>query len=183
MEEANKHVHRFHAMRVVDEETISAIEKNKDIFKGKTGVDLGAGGGTFSKILSKYTKMLYCADVSEEAIKALNENFKDVENIKVVKVPSNNLPFKDSEVDFVFTANSFHDMPKGYEKEISRIIKKGGAYIDLDFKKTETQFGPPMSIRLSEDEVKGKFAKASFDFIKSQTIKDHYLLIFLKIRE
>ena len=52
--------------------------------------------------------------------------------------------------------------------------------MDLDWKKEDTPFGPPLSIRFSEDEVVGKLKKQNFRLIKGQDIGTHYMLIFSK---
>ncbi|MGC8479577.1 MAG: methyltransferase domain-containing protein [Candidatus Micrarchaeia archaeon] len=57
--------------------------------------------------------------------------------MKVIKVSNTSLPFDDNIMDFVFTANSFHDLPLGYENEIRRVLKNNGYYTDLDWKKNK----------------------------------------------
>lgn len=117
----------------------------------------------------------------EEAITAMNTNLADFKNIKIIKVQSNSLPFKDSSIDMVFAANSFHDVPVGYESEIRRVLNTNGLFVNLDWKKEPTTFGPPLSIRFSEDDVVSKLKKQHFKLIKKQDIKTHYMLIFSKI--
>ncbi len=165
----------------LEEHFTQALEDNSEYLKAVEGVDLGAGGGRFSKILSKYVKNLYSVDVSEEAITAMNTNLADFKNIKIIKVQSNSLPFKDSSIDMVFAANSFHDVPVGYESEIRRVLNTNGLFVNLDWKKEPTTFGPPLSIRFSEDDVVSKLKKQHFKLIKKQDIKTHYMLIFSKI--
>ncbi len=179
MAENNHNFHNFHYFHQVSEEFVKAIDDNREYFKADTAVDLGAGGGSFSKIISKYAKKLYSADVSDEAIKTMKDNLLDFKNIEIIKVGDDRLPFDDSSVDLVFAANSFHDLPKGYEKEISRVLKEGGRFIDLDWKKESTEFGPPLSIRLSEEDVKRKFEAYSFKEVKRIDLSTHYMLILV----
>ncbi len=172
--------HNFLEVRKVEKQFIDAIEEDKGYLRAEEGVDLGAGSGRFSKILSKYIKNLYCVDVSDEAIAAMHINLAGLRNVRIIKAASNTLPFKDGSMDIVFAANSFHDVPVGYEREISRVLNKNGKFVDLDWKKEDTAFGPPVSIRFSEDDVIGKLKKRNFRLIKRQDIGTHYMLIFSK---
>ena len=174
------HSYNFWEVRKVEKQFIDAIEENKRYFRAAEGIDLGAGSGRFSKILSKHIKKLYCIDVSEEAIAAMHTNLAGLRNVRIIKASSDTLPFKDGSMDIVFAANSFHDVPVGYEREISRILNKNGRFVDLDWKKEDTPFGPPVSIRFSEEDVVRKLKKQNFRLIKRQEIGTHYMLIFSK---
>ena len=70
----NRHFHGFNYYREAEEQFIKVIEENREYFKAEEAVDLGAGGGTFSKLLSKYVRKLYSLDVSEDAIEAMKKN-------------------------------------------------------------------------------------------------------------
>ncbi len=176
----NAHMHHVLKVTKVEKQFVDAIKENKEYLNTLEGIDLGAGGGRFSKILCKYVKNLHSVDVSDEAIAAMKKNLKGIKNIAIVKAPKNSLPFKDRSIDVVFAANSFHDVPMGYEKEIKRVLKPGGRFIDLDWKKEETEFGPPLRIRFSEEDVEEKMKIQNFRLVKKQDIDTHYLLIFSK---
>lgn len=174
------HMHHILKVTKVEKQFIDAIKGNKRYIKASEGIDLGAGGGRFSKILCKYVKELHSVDVSDEAVTAMKKNLKGIKNITIIKASRNSLPFKGSSIDIVFAANSFHDVPAGYEKEIKRVLKEGGRFIDLDWKREEMEFGPPLSIRFSEEDVEKKMRRQNFRLVKKQDIGTHYLLIFSK---
>ncbi len=176
----NAHMHNILKIKKVEKQFIDAIKENIQYFRASEGIDLGAGGGRFSVIMHKYVKRLYSIDVSNEAIEAMHKSLDKFSNVKILKVPRDVLPFKDSSIDVVFAANSFHDLPAGYENEIGRVLNVGGIFIDLDWKKEETTFGPPVKIRFSEKEVIGKMEKQNFRLVKKQDIETHYMLIFSK---
>ena len=159
---------------------INTIEENKDIFSKDNVVELGAGGGSFSYVISKYPKKLYPVDISEDAIEALKTNLEGIKNIEILKVDPDKLPFDNKSIDTIFTANSFHYLPEGYEKEISRVIKEGGHYVDIDFKKENTDFGPPYSVRLSEEQAINRLKKEVFQLVNKIDLDSHYMLIFIK---
>jgi SAM-dependent methyltransferase len=158
-----------------------AIEENKRFFEVGTAVDLGAGGGSFSKILCGYAGLLYAVDVSVESVEALEKNLEGERNVRVLKVDESKMPFKRGSVNLVFAANSFHDLPKGYEKEINRVLKKNGFFVDLDWKKKATGFGPPVGIRLSEVEVEERLERVGFKIERKLSLRRHYMLFFRKV--
>ena len=176
----NAHMHHIIKLTKVEKQFVDAIKENKEYLNASEGIDLGAGGGRFSKILCKYVKNLHSVDVSDEAIATMKKNLEGIKNIKIIKASQDSLPFKRNSMDIVFAANSFHDLPIGYEEEIKRVLKEGGRFIDLDWKKEETEFGPPLRIRFSEEDVEEKMNRQNFRLVKKHDIGTHYLLIFSK---
>ncbi len=65
-------------------------------------------------------------------------------------------------------------------KEIKPLIKPGGCLAVIEFKKIEGPPGPPVHIRLSEDEVEKMVTRHGF--VKKETIdigRYNYLMTFL----
>jgi hypothetical protein len=60
------------------------------------------------------------------------------------------------------------------------VLKHGGSVIDLDWKNVPTEHGPPINIRLSEQEVKMRLEQYKLKEIKKVDIGTHYMVIFLK---
>ncbi|MEM3204603.1 MAG: class I SAM-dependent methyltransferase [Saccharolobus sp.] len=109
-------------------------------------VDYGCGNGFYCKYLVNYATKLYCIDVN---VIALEEVKKKVSNAITLTSPKQ---IEDKSVDIILFANSFHDMDdKEYVvKEVNRILKDDGRVIIIDWKKEDTGFGPPLSIRMDE---------------------------------
>ena len=68
------------------------------------------------------------------------------------------LPLADESVEVVFISNVLHGLVANGEweralKEVARVIKPHGKLAIVEFKKNETPLGPPLSIRLSPEEV------------------------------
>jgi len=68
-------------------------------------------------------------------------------------------PMPSSSVDVVFMANSFHDMndKNAVYGEILRMLKPSGRVIVIDWKKEQSLLGPPLSIRMSEEDYLKQF--------------------------
>ena len=66
--------------------------------------------------------------------------------------------------DFVFYSMDLHDFndPAKVLQNAKQMIKPNGRLIDLDWKKMEMPFGPPTSIRFSEEKASGLICSAGF---------------------
>jgi ubiquinone/menaquinone biosynthesis C-methylase UbiE len=66
-------------------------------------------------------------------------------------------------------------------KEISRVTEHGGKLAIVEFKRQESPHGPPLSIRLSSDEVEVLVRRYGFSTRRAQEVgPDHYARIFRK---
>ncbi len=62
--------------------------------------------------------------------------------------------------------------------EMGRVLKRGGKALIVDFEKKNTGFGPPVAIRISEEQARSLFEKKGFITLKKRRLKYHYLLVF-----
>ncbi len=159
---------------------IGEIEKSAaEYFKKSDSVvfaDLGCGSGFFSIPLARRAGnyknknfLLFALDVSEEMLGVFNGNLKkDKETgggtdksgpcvIKCVKCEEFFIPLEDNSVDILLLANVFHEIEDktAYLKEIKRVLKDGGTFFLLDWKKEDKNpaMGPPASERVSTEEA------------------------------
>jgi SAM-dependent methyltransferase len=164
------------------EERISMAKKAigdfKEYIAGKVVVDMGSGDGSITKLLSNYALYVYAVDHDEDLLNILKKNCEGIKNIIPTLTESSHISLEDYFAEVVFSANSFHDLPHGYEKEFKRILKHGGHAIVFDWKKIDTPFGPPMNIRLDQVEVKKRFESLGFSLALERDYDTHYLLIF-----
>jgi ubiquinone/menaquinone biosynthesis C-methylase UbiE len=134
-------------------------------------VDYGCGTGFYCKYLRKFTSKLYCVDINSKALEELKKSIQNV--ITLTDVSS----ILDNSVDVVFFANSFHDMEKEEAvRNVKRVLKENGIVIIIDWKKERTMFGPPPSIRMSEDDYLIAFSGFKLDR-KFDSEPHHYGLV------
>ncbi len=160
--------------------------KNGDVF-----LDAGCGPGHFAiaacGIVGPDGRV--CAvDVHEESIDKLNEKAanRNLENIDVfVADVTERIPAADQTVDVCLMANVFH----GFEKqdaqnaldEMLRVLKPGGLLAIVEFKKINGPPGPPLSIRLSPNEVEQAVRPRAFKREKVFELGQyHYCLMMVK---
>ena len=84
-------------------------------------------------------------------------------------------------VDVAFFANVLHEVEnkEAFLEELKRICKPTAYVVDVDWKKVQTEHGPPLKIRLSEEEAIELMSKSGFAIIKKMDVgPKHYELIF-----
>lgn len=124
---------------------------SKILSKDLVIAELGCGNGFYCQYLKDYASKLYCVDsfcpaLEEAKLKAPSAIFL-CEDASHTSIPTNT-------IDVVLFANSFHDMKNKEEvvNEVKRILKSQGLVIIIDWEKKETRYGPPLWVRMSEEE-------------------------------
>ncbi|MHB1661152.1 MAG: class I SAM-dependent methyltransferase [bacterium] len=151
------------------EKTAAYYFKNVDAV---TFADLGCGSGYFSIPLAKRIKksfkdknaILFALDISSEMLGIFNDKLKKelggaINNceIKCVKCEEFFIPLEDNSVNILLMANVFHEIEDkpAYLQEIKRVLKDGGTFFLLDWKKEDVNpvMGPPAGERVSSEEA------------------------------
>jgi ubiquinone/menaquinone biosynthesis C-methylase UbiE len=156
----------------------------QDLRPGMVFADIGCGDGFFTILAAKKVGehgKVYAVDVDESAIGKLNSKAK-VEGLKNItaKVGTGEETFFCNKcADFVFYSMVLHDFadPTKVLRNAKQMIKDDGQLIDLDWKKQEVPFGPPVKIRFSEDQVSNLMRNAGFQIDNIKSIgKYHYIV-------
>ncbi|KYC52071.1 MAG: tRNA wyosine derivatives biosynthesis protein Taw2 [Candidatus Methanofastidiosum methylothiophilum] len=139
------------------EETLNMIGvTNNDIF-----IDIGCGIGYFSIPASKSVGIkgkVYALDTSSEMIQELERRISENKITNIETIISDPYDFKlNSDIGtFAFMANVLHEIDEKeiFLKETYRVLKKEGTLCIIEWQKKETERGPPLEERLSNDEIK-----------------------------
>ena len=157
-----KHEHKGRSSR----EMLDARKILNDIGlkSGDQFLDAGCGDGYFSEAAAEVVGpggRVYAFDVDGDGIGRLQKEIaeKKLANIEArIADVSRLLPLADESVDVVFISNVLHGLVANDEseralKEVARVTRHQGTLAIVEFKKIETPMGPPLSIRLSPEEV------------------------------
>jgi ubiquinone/menaquinone biosynthesis C-methylase UbiE len=157
------------------------------VTEGMIIADLGSGPGFFTIPLAQITGekgLVYAVDSNQEMLNGLEENVAKSEvNPNIIKMVNSdvcNTGIPKGSVDLVLFANVLHEVEdkKAFFQEVRRISKSTAYIVDLDWKKIQTEHGPPFKERLSEDEAKLVLAENGFSVIKQVDVGPyHYELI------
>jgi ubiquinone/menaquinone biosynthesis C-methylase UbiE len=129
-----------------------------------TVLDLACGKGAYSIFLSEIvgdTGLVYGVDLWEEGLQILGKEIeeKNITNIlPILNDATEQIEIDDYSVDVCLMATVLHDFEEmdkssAVLKQIKTLLKPGGYLVIIEFKKIEGTPGPPIKIRLSEDEV------------------------------
>lgn len=145
-----------------------------------TIADVGCGSGFFSLSLMKRLKdkniLLFALDISEEMLGIFNSNLKkeigeeNLSKVKSSKCEESFIPLADSSVNILLLANVFHEIENKlfYLQEIKRVLKEGGSFFLLDWKKEDLNpvMGPPSYERVSTEDAVQFLNDVGFNEIK-----------------
>jgi ubiquinone/menaquinone biosynthesis C-methylase UbiE len=156
-----------------------------NITQGQTILDAGCGNGYMAKEFAKSMKKtgkVYAMDTDNASIEALRATLESNTIEAITGDITSNTRLAPSSVDLVYLSTVLHGFSEkqmqGFIKEVQRLLKPKGILAILEIKKKDTPFGPPLSIRLSPEELKEKMP-----FVSKSTIDINeyfYMQIFEK---
>lgn len=136
-----------------------------NITEGQAVLDAGCGDGYMAREFAKLVKSngrVYAMDTDESAIENLRKNAGTDIIQPLTGDISRRTALKESSIDLIYISNVLHGFSEsqmaGLAGETQRLLKPGGILAILEFKKEEMPVGPPVNIRLSPEELKGKFS-------------------------
>lgn len=160
--------------------------------KGDTFLDAGCGDGYFSISASEIVGgegRVYAVDIYEASIDALKREIggREITNLKAITADITGRTLLASQsIDVCLMANVLHGFVENKEvagalKEITRTLKTGATLAVVDFKKISNTPGPPLSIRMTPEEVAAIITP--YHYQKKQVIEVgpyHYAAVFSK---
>ncbi len=107
---------------------------NVDLISSKTVMDFGCGCGRVLRFLAEFkndSQELIGADVDEEAIKWLDNNFREIKTVILPEVPPSNIAA--NSIDLIVSQSIFTHLPEQIQfqwmDELHRIAKPGGTVL------------------------------------------------------
>jgi len=149
---------------------------------GMTFVDVGCGSGFFAIPAARIVGeegTVHGIDIDGRALEFLRWKASNA-GLKVITLQGeaeSTLVCRGC-ADIVFFGICLHDFedPREVLKNARRMLRPGGAVVDLDYKKVETESGPPMWKRLSEEDATRLIEGADF---KIASVEDLSRVLYL----
>jgi len=160
---------------------------------GSRFLDLACGFGHYSLALADRIGekgLVYAVDLWPEGIASLNREIakQGIRNIQpIVADMRNRLPIEESSIDACLLATILHDLSKEDRsaalQEIVRLLKPGGMLTIIEFKKIAEGPGPPLKIRMGEEEIEALVAPYGFTKVAGGEVGAfNYLLKYERAR-
>lgn len=155
--------------------------------KGDTMADIGCGTGLFTlpaAELSLPGTKIYAIDISQEMLNEVisQAEKENLQNIIPVKSEEYDSKLEDEIADFVLMCTVLHevdDKPR-LLAEATRICRSGGTIAVIEFNEINTSFGPPMSHRLSRNNVEVLFNATGLTGIQNMDISEAFYAVTAK---
>ena len=151
---------------------------------GMTFMDIGCGYGFFTipaaNIVGE-TGKIYAVDIDAISIDQLKRNAVDkgLKNIHVEVGPAEDTVFCNACADIVFYNTVLHDFrdPAKVLRNAKTMIKSSGKLVNVDWKKKPTEFGPPVSIRFSEEYAVSLLEQAGFTIKSVEDLENDLYIV------
>jgi ubiquinone/menaquinone biosynthesis C-methylase UbiE len=146
--------------------------------------DIGCGDGFFSILAAEIVGELggvYALDIDASAIEKLGVRAieRGLTNIRASVGAAEETAICKKCVDIVFLSMVLHDFddPEKVLLNAKQMLKPNGLLVNLDWKKIQMDFGPPVNIRFSEEKATELLKQAGFNMAE---VKDagpyHYII-------
>ena len=150
-------------------------------------VDVGCGDGFFSVLAAKKVGengKVYAVDIDGSAIEQLKQKaeVKGLLNITAKVGKAEDTVFCKGCSDFVFFSMDLHDFndPVKVLQNAKQMIRPNGRLIDLDWKKQQMSFGPPVAIRFSEEKAACLIQSAGFTVTDIEDVGPYHYVVTAK---
>ncbi len=180
------HVHHGKSTRDIlnaDKVLYTTGLKNGDVF-----LDAGCGDGFISIAASPLVGeegKIYAIDLYSKSIELvkLDVQKKGIKNLEVIVADlTSEIPLSDDSIDLCVMANLLHGFVENNEvndvlSEIGRVIKQGGVFAVVEFKKIKGIPGPPFDVRLNPQEVEAILIKYGFNVTETIEVGEYHYLV------
>ena len=145
--------------------------------------DIGVGSGYFARRMAHHAAKVYAVDIDAKLLELTKAN--SPANVETVLAAPDDPRLPEGSVDTIFICDVLHHISNrpGYYAKLAKALKPGGRIVIIDFYKRQLPVGPPVSMKLSEGEVKAELEAAGFTQRKSHDFLPHqYFLEFVRGR-
>jgi ubiquinone/menaquinone biosynthesis C-methylase UbiE len=141
--------------------------KRIGVQEGQVLCDIGAGSGIFTIPAAKITgSTVYAVEISESMLAVIADKARaeGLDNIELIHTAGDRYTIDDHSIDVALAVTVLHEISDkaAFLAEVWRLLKPGGLFAVIEFHKRETPMGPPVSRRLSKEDVSAALAGAGF---------------------
>lgn len=148
--------------------------------------DIGAGGGYFTERFARRVGpagRVYATDVQAPMLARLRERAAEPgwSNVEVIAAAFDDPTLPEACCDLVFFSSVYKEIDGrvDYMRKVRRALREGGRVAIIEFRPWTFGPGPPLSARLSADQVTSELAEAGFALVASHDfLPREYFLVF-----
>lgn len=139
---------------------------------GKTVADIGAGTGYFAFPIAQQATRVIAIDIDKRFLDYINHKKQGQHlgaNLETRLTSPDSSGLKRREADLVLIVDTYHHIENRIEylKKLKPCLRENGMLVIVEFKKEKTPPGPPVELRLAEEQVESELKSAGFTIISS----------------
>lgn len=163
------------------------ILQNTGLKKGMCFMDIGCNNGFFSlpaaRMVGENGK-IYAVDIDSDALNDLKNKLRasNISNVEIVNLSAEATMLGENMADVIFFGMCLHDFkdPLKVLKNAKAMLKDDGIIYDYDWREVNAELGPPLSIRLSPEQVKQLAVSAGLKFSSTTILDNNFYAVVLK---
>lgn len=163
------------------------ILKQAGLREGIIFVDVGCGEGFFSLLAASMVGekgKVYAVDADASAIDKLKRKAEErnLKNVHAEAKTAEGTVFCNHCADIVFYSMVLHDFkdPVKVLCNAKKMLKPAGLLVNLDWKKLQMPFGPPLQIRFSEQQAAEFMTQAGLKVENTKDAGPHHYVVLAK---
>ena len=141
--------------------------------------DIGAGSGYFSRRFAHHAGKVYAVDIDPKLLKMIRKDAPP--NLETVLAAPDDPRLPDHAVDTIFFCEVLHHIENRapYYAKLAKALKPDGRIVMIDFQKRDVPVGPPVEMKLSDDQVIAEMKAAGFTLTRRLDLLPYqYFLVF-----
>lgn len=150
-------------------EVIMALKLRSD----EVIADIGAGSGYFTRRFANHAKQVLAVDIDPKLLAMIDKAASP--KIKTIHATTSDPKLPAASTDTIFICDVLHhiDNRPAYYAKLAAALKPGGRIVIVDFFKRDLPVGPPVAMKLSEDQVIAELKAAGFAKVQPHTFLPH----------
>lgn len=149
----------------------------------KTVADIGTGTGYFAFPIAVKAAKVIAIDIDKRFLDYIDhkrQSQKIGANIETRLTAPDSPGLKRGEADMVLIVDTYHHIEDRVEylKKLKKNLRKGGVLVIIEFKKEKTPPGPPVELRVAQEQVESELKSAGFTVVSADrnTLPYQYII-------
>ena len=151
----------------------------------KVFCDIGAGTGLFSFAASPRAAKVYSLELDADLLAYMQEKATalGITNMQVVQGEEARLPLPAASCHVALLCSVLHELehPQQTLEQIKTVLHPDGTLGIIEFHKKTTAYGPPVEIRLAEEDVKATLKAAGFTVQHSRNLGENFYFLAFSV--
>ncbi len=172
--------------KVLEDPSRDAWQKPHDVVMAldlkptDTIADIGAGTGYFARRFAHHAGKVYAVDIDQKLLDIVRKNAPF--NLETVLAAPDDPKLPEASVDIIFICEVLHHIENrsAYYPKLARALKPGGRIVIIDFQKKELPVGPPVAMKISDEQAIAELRQAGFRLTKRAEILPYQYFLFFE---